>query len=249
MGEVAILIPTLGRADRLLPLLGNIAAVTPPHAYQVVFILDQADDESRQRCAQMLSNFRGKGMEGKVGVLLCDGTYPEKINAGVAATTEPWVLLTADDVVFHPGWWEATEQLRDVGQVEVRRGDQAPGDGTEHGVGVIGTNDLHNPATAKGKYATQILVARWYIDAGLATADTQPGKAFHEGYHHEQIDRELCHVAQARGLYAHAAESVIEHLHFATGQRPRDATDEKGNRAARQADKALYEARRHLWEG
>ena len=235
MTELAILIPTLGRADRLEPLVENIAETTPP-IYRVLFVVDSDDEETFYALG-------GTAVPDRVFFVFGSGTYPEKINAAVRATDEPWLLLTADDVRFHPGWWEATEHYREEsGEIRSQLGRPV-----EFGPGVIGTNDLHNPATAKGKYATQILIARWYIDR-FGTVD-EPGKAFHEGYHHEQIDRELCHTAQARGMYAHCADSVIEHLHHATGLRPKDATDEKGNLAARKADKALYEARRHLWEG
>lgn len=218
--SVAILVPTLRRPHALEPLLDSLEANTPQGIYRVVFVLDHDDAETYREIVRLSRPY--------VTVLIEDGTYPRKINEACRTTDEPWVLLTADDVRFHPRWWEETAGAREP----------------EHLVGVIGTYDLHNRHTLSGKYATQILVARWYVEQG--TID-EPGKVFHEGYHHNCIDVELCETAKARGAYVHAPLSVIEHLHPDHGNRPVDPTDEKGNRAHRDDDQALLRERRKLW--
>jgi len=230
--SVAILVPTLRRPHALAPLLESLEANTPTGIYSVVFVLDRDDAETYREIKRLDKPY--------VRVMVEDGTYPHKINAAVAATTEPWVLLTADDVKFHPRWWEeAMERDREVIANLSETSFPAPS------FGVIGTYDLHNRHTRTGRYATQILVARWYIDK-LGTVD-EPGKVFHEGYHHNCIDVELCETAQARGLFVHAPNSIIEHLHPDHGNRPVDDTDAKGNRANRDADQALLRERRKLW--
>lgn len=221
MADVAILIPSLGRSERLRSLVANIVETTPP-VHRIVFVLDPEDEYSWDAVTTLISD------NPSIRALECDGTYPEKINAAVKATTQPWMLLTADDVRFHAGWWEAAI------------------DKAKKGVGVIGTNDLHNPAVQRGEYATQMLVARWYAEKG--TID-EPGKVFCEGYHHNCIDIELCETAQARGAYAHAHDSVIEHRHFTFGFAERDATYEKGCLTDTDADEDLLRRRRELWRG
>lgn len=222
--EVAVLVPTLRRPHALEPLLASLEENTPRGIYTVVFVLDRDDAESYREIERL------RHSRPYIRVLVRDGTYPQKINTAVANTAEPWVLLTADDVRFHSRWWE--EAMKAAGAASIPQ------------VGVIGTYDLHNRHTQTGKYATQILVARWYADLG--TID-EPGKVFHEGYHHNCIDVELCETAKARGAYVHAGTSVIEHLHPDHGNRPVDPTDEKGNRANRGDDKALLCERRKLW--
>jgi glycosyltransferase involved in cell wall biosynthesis len=227
--SVAILVPTLRRPHALAPLLESLEANTPAGSYSVVFVLDHDDHPTYREINRLGRPY--------TRVMVEDGTYPHKINAAAAASEESWLLLTADDVRFHPLWWERAQELMVPG---------AEGQIMEHlEPGVIGTYDLHNRHTRSGKYATQILVARWYLRT-LGTID-EVGKAFHEGYHHNCIDVEICETAKARGLYAHTTESIIEHLHPDHGNRPVDETDAKGNRANRHADQALLQQRRALW--
>jgi glycosyltransferase involved in cell wall biosynthesis len=217
MAEVAILVPTLRRPQALEPLLDSLERSTPAGVYSVVFVLDRDDAESYREITRLARHY--------VSILVENGTYPHKINAACANTDTPWVLLTADDVRFHECWWQ--EAMAVAGDA-----------------GVVGTYDLHNRHTRDGRYATQILVARDYVARG--TID-EPGKVFCEGYHHNCIDIELCETAKARGAYVHASRSVIEHLHPFHGNRPVDATDERGNRRHRDRDQELLKERRKLW--
>ena len=219
--SVAILVPTLRRPHALAPLSVSLETNTPEGIYSVVFVLDRDDAETYREIKRLDKPY--------VRVMVEDGTYPHKINAAVAATDEPWVLLTADDVRFHREWWgEAMLAAAKSSEFQV-----------------IGTKDLHNRHTVTGKYATQIIVGRPYIDR-YGTID-EPGKVFHEGYHHNCIDVEICETAKARGAYVHAFQSIIEHLHPDHGNRPVDETDQKGNRANRDHDQALLRERRKLW--
>lgn len=219
MSELVIVVPTYGRPQKLGPLIENIAATTPP-VYTVLLVLDPEDVMSWEEVEAM------QGFRDQLLALEHAGTLPEKVNAGIRSSVEPWIFVTADDVVFHEGWWEATAALR------VDRG-------------LIGTNDLHNPATASGAYGTQLLFARWYVDE-YGTVD-ELGAAFCEGYHHNCIDVEACETAQARGLYGHAPESIVEHLHFTTGLAPIDETYRRGCMTDTDRDEALLRERRSLW--
>lgn len=154
------------------------------------------------------------------------GDYPAKINAGYRASTEPLMLLAACDVRFHPGWLEACEQR------------------VAAGAGVVGTNDGGNPRTATGVLSTHSLVCRWYADQH-GTID-QPGRVLHEGYWHEFCDNELVDTAKARGLYAHAPDAVVEHLHPLWGKAASDAMYDRALLRMGQGH-GLWKKRRALW--
>jgi hypothetical protein len=108
----------------------------------------------------------------------------------------PFVLLGASDLLFHSGW--DVEALRVAEQT---------------GAGVIGTNDLANPAVKAGRHSTHPLVRRSYIDEVGGTFDQGPGVVYFEGYDHQCVDNELCIAATKRKQWAFAKESKVQHLH------------------------------------
>jgi glycosyltransferase involved in cell wall biosynthesis len=219
--NVAILIPTLGRPEALRPLLQSVATTTPVGAANVVFVVDHDDPSTHV----VLESAWQQGW--RFGRCFADGTYPEKVNAGLRASDDPLVLPAADDVVFHPGWLE-----------------QALAALTPE-VDVVGTNDL-TPATADGQHATMPIVRRSYIE-GLGAAFGEPGMVFHEGYHHNACETELCKLAQHRGVYVSCPASIIEHRHHSWGTRKVDDTDRKGNMRNWDQDIALFEKRHAEW--
>jgi glycosyltransferase involved in cell wall biosynthesis len=178
--DLAILLPVLRRPHRVEPVLESIAAATPDA--HVVFLCDHDDFE----------------MQGAV----CDAgaemhafekaNYARKINEGVRLTDEPMLFFGADDLAFHPGWFERARRWIDKG------------------FGVVSTNDLGNDRVARGELAVHPLVARWYAES--ETIDGSPGP-LHEGYVHEFIDREFSEVARARKAFVYEPQAVVEHLH------------------------------------
>lgn len=212
--SVAILVPVLNRPAAVQPLLENIAKTTPePH--RVLFVTDE--DDTRERAAIAAAG----GQE-----LVVSAGYAAKINAAVAATSEPYVFLGADDLRFHAGWLpEALAWMR--GQV-----------------GVVGTNDLGNRRVIAGLHATHSLVARAYIEQH-GTID-QPGHVLHEGYHHNFCDDELVATAKRRRAWAFARDSIVEHLHPNWQKGEDDATYRLGMRRFRQ-DRDLFFQRSALW--
>lgn len=223
MIEIAILIPTLGRAGVLEGLLDNLAETTPRYTYNPVFVLDQDDRESMDAVKKL---HRRPGQT--LSWIVSDGTYPQKTNAGLRATVEPFVLPTADDVRFHDGWLEAVEAAFE-----------------DETVKVVGTDDL-SPATADRTHATMPVLRRSYCDdPGAAWGET--GTVFHGGYRHNFCESETWQLASHRGVTAWAERAVIEHLHPAWGKRGEDATDEKGNKQGWEEDEALFRSRRELW--
>lgn len=219
--NVAILIPTLGRPNALRPLLQSIATTTPVGAANVVFVVDHDDPSTHAE----LQEAWAQGW--RFGRCFCDGTYPEKINAGLRASNDPLVLLADDDIVFHAGWLEHA--------LAALSGSTA----------VVGTNDL-TPATADGGHSTKPIVRRSYVDDPGA-AFGEPGVALHEGYHHNFCETELCALAQHRGVYVSCPTSIIEHCHPAWGTREADETDRKGSQSNWGEDERLFLERQEQW--
>lgn len=152
------------------------------------------------------------------------GDYAHKINVGVESSRERFIFTGAIDLRFHPGWLEAAE-LR-----------------LSERVRVVGTNDLTNGRTADG-HSTHTLVTRDYVSRGLV--DGTPGLLC-EDYLHEFVDDELVGTARKRKAYAHAPDSVVEHLHPMAGKAEWDDTY-LGMHARMRADRRLFNRRRALW--
>lgn len=185
---VAVIVPALMRPHNVQPLVDSVMATTLNA--NVYFVCDPADLE--QIAAVEASGARLLLFGGR------DGGFAEKMNYGVANTTEPWVVWCGDDVRFHPGWMEEARRVSE-------RAD------------VIGTNDslpgrVRNPDVAAGRHADHFLVRRSYIDDVGACLDG-PGILAPEAYGHWYCDKEVIGLAKARGVYVHCGECVLEHLH------------------------------------
>lgn len=217
--DVAIIVPTLGRPGALGPLVENLRRTTPP-VYRLCFVVDPDDEASQVALANL-------ELAPEVLVLQQGGTYPAKVNAGVRATDQPLLLPTADDVVFHPGWYEAASPH------------------FESGVQVVGTSDL-TPATRNGTHATMPILTRSYVeDPGAAYGEK--GVVFHEGYHHNFVETELWQLACHRGVAVFEPGSVVEHRHPAWGTAEVDDTYRRGSLAGWGADRARFEGRLAQW--
>jgi glycosyltransferase involved in cell wall biosynthesis len=215
--QVAILIPVLGRPHRIIPTINSVAAATPePH--RLLFLASDDDQPTIAALEAVGADF--------MIVAPGRGSWACKINDGYRATTEPWIFTGADDLAFHPGWFSRALAWAD--------------DTT----GVIGTNDIANPRVMTGQHSTHSLIRRSYVD-DLGTVDG-PGQVMHEGYAHQYADDEAVATAMARGTYAHAFDSIVEHLHPMVGKAPDDATYRLGRERTRES-RRLFLARRRLW--
>jgi len=216
--DVAILVPVLGRPHRVVPTIESVAAATPA-AHRLLFLASDTDEATIGALAEADADY--------ILVPAARGSWPCKINDGYRATTEPWIFTGADDLAFWPGWLE---------RAVAAAGDTA---------GVVGTNDLWNPRCAiDGVHATHSLVRRSYVAEHGGTVDGS-GLVLHEGYGHAYADDELVATAQARGLYVHVFDSIVQHL------RPRNVADEdrtyKLGRHSDLSGKRLFAHRRRLW--
>lgn len=227
MGEqnpqgLAVIIPMLGRPQRVEPLLESLYASCDPRVVVVraVFAVSPDDDDVHAAVDRA-------GAERLTVPRRPLGDYARKIQAGIDHTTEPLIFTGADDLRFRPGWFEAAASL------------------ISDTVGVVGTNDLANPRVMAGQHATHVLVARWYVELG--TID-EPGVLMHHGYHHEFVDDELVGTAKKRSAWAFAADSHVEHLHplWREDGYPWDPMYEAMRDRIR-ASSPHYNRRRRLW--
>lgn len=216
--DLVVLVPMLGRPHRVAPLLESLDATVP--GARVLFLLSPHDREVR-------AAVEGAGRQSLLVPYRQYGDYASKINTGYRFAAEPLIFTGADDLLFHPGWFEAA----------VAR--------LTPGIGVVGTNDLANPRTTSGEHSTHSLVTREYADK-YGTIDG-PGAILCELYWHEFIDDELIGTARHRGAFAMALDSHVEHLHPHHNRRvPMDGLYAQ-QRIRMKHSRPLFDQRRRLW--
>lgn len=209
---LAVLIPVLGRPHRAQPVVNSIRATTPDA--DILFLCDPDDRATQDAVALTGARMLSPG-----------GNYAKKINHGVRHTTASLVFLGADDLDFHPGWFEtASGYLNDKVQV-------------------VGVNDMCSKRVQAGLHATHFLMTRAY--ALQPTIDGQPGP-LSEAYDHSFVDDELVATARHREALTFATDAVVEHLHPDNGKGEWDDTYLKG-RARMRDDRRLFRARSRLW--
>ena len=218
---ISILVPVLGRPQSAAPLVQNIHDVTTEE-HEILFLCSRGDTAQIEAC--FATEARAVVMEYPA----LSGDFARKINTGFHATQGEWVFMCADDVRFEPRW--DTTALK----VAKDRFD------------VVGTNDLANAQVQRGLFGTHCLIRRRYVTETGGTAEGEPGTVLWEGYDHNFVDRELCHVAQHRGVFVFARHSRVRHYHPLWRTAPDDPTYRKALKNFR-ADQRLFLSRAHLW--
>lgn len=215
--DLAIIVPMLGRAHRVAPLVESIRTATP--AARIVFCTTPGDN-------QVVNAIDALGLERLTVTRYPVGDFARKVNAGYRHTTEPYLFTGADDLRFHTGWYAAAKAKLGPG------------------VGVVGTNDLGSPRVMAGEHATHFLVTRAYADQH-GTIDG-PGAVLAECYPHEYVDDEMVHTARFRGAWAFAGDAHVEHLHPDWGKAPTDSLYQQQRHRMRQGAR-LYRLRSRRW--
>lgn len=210
--RVDVIVPVLHRPQNVRPLMESLRAST---GLATVYFVAEPDDLEEH------NEIRQYGAE----LLICPGTFAQKVNYAYGVTTAPWILPVGDDVFFRPGWLDHAQEV-------ARR----------YNATVVGTNDLLNPRVMRGEHATHPMIRRDYINTIGASWDG-PGIICHEGYRHWFVDDEIVTAAKQRGVFQAAIGSEIEHRHPIGGKVPNDAVYEAGTKHAK-ADKTLFEKRR-----
>lgn len=214
---IAILVPVLGRAQQIKPLLASIAQATR-NEHRVVLIFSPGDEgisEADGSDALVLTtNWRPERAD-----------YAKKLALGYESTDEPWLFQGATDLVFYPDW--------DLHALKIAQ---------RSGCLVIGTNDLGNPLVKRGRHSTHSLFAREYIRHWGGTSDGS-GLIFSEAYDHQWTDSEFVETATRRGKFCFSKRSIVEHLHPHWGKGEMDATYEKAHRETSQDQKTFMRRR------
>lgn len=212
---IDILVPILGRSPvEMLRSLEEASEV--PH--QVYFLCSPEDLDQIDICKA--TGHTTWVMEWPSG----RADFARKINWAFERTEQPWIFQGADDIRFSHGWDTAALQLAEV----------------KH-VGVVGTNDLHNPAVKMRQHATHMFIRRAYIHEWGGTFD-DTGVVFSERYDHQFVDNEAIALAKLRKQWAFAERSIVEHLHPVWNLGTWDATYDKAFREA-DADRRLFASR------
>jgi glycosyltransferase involved in cell wall biosynthesis len=221
---IAILVPVLGRAHQIEPLLASIAAATEEE-YRVVFICSP-DDPTREVCLKSDADT----VTVPWGPNRAD--FAKKINRAYATVEEEeWYFQAATDLVFHPGWAERALHVAQSSRC-----------------GVIGTNDLGNPMVKRGNHSTHILFSRAYIEKFGGTFDGS-GAIFSEVYDHQFVDTEFVQTALFRKQFKSSLRSHVEHMHPHWGKGEMDATYEKSERSFREDARIFNERMRRMRRG
>lgn len=219
---IALLVPVLGRAHQIKPLVESIkgASLTKP---RIVLILSPEDEEPLQVAKKL------RGVDVLVASWVPDrADYAKKLELGFRNTDEEWLFQGATDLVFHTGWDSAALT------VAKRTGCQ-----------VIGTNDLGNPLVKRGIHSTHTLFSRSYIEEYGGTADGT-GLIFSEAYDHQWTDSEFIETARLRHQFAFAKRSFVEHLHPHWGKGVMDPTYDKALRDTKNDMKLFQRRRAHV---
>jgi len=216
---IALLVPVLGRAHQIKPLLESIQAASLAE-HRVVLIFSPGDNAIKA----------AKGLDAELLVATWApdrADYAKKLKLGFRHTDEEWLFQGATDLVFHTGWDQAalTVAKRTTCQV-------------------IGTNDLGNPLVKRGIHSTHTLFSRSYIEEYGGTADGS-GLIFSEAYDHQWTDSEFIETARLRRQFAFAKRSFVEHLHPHWGKGQMDETYEKALRGTNE-DMKLFIRRRAI---
>ena len=203
---LTILIPTLNRSHILKQRVEN-ALANSPAGTTVLLIID--DEESHKVC-----------MENNFDFHLYAAPYPAKINEGYRYVETPYFFIGADDLNFHPNWFEEALKM------------EKP---------VVGINDL----VGTGPASTHFLVYTKYIQEKSGVLD-MPNTVMYP-YLHNFCDAELWKTTTYRGDYTYAKDSIVEHMHPSVGKALEDDINRK-NQSTFALDEATFNERKHLWE-
>jgi glycosyltransferase involved in cell wall biosynthesis len=220
-GDLVIVIPLWRRTANIDRVWESARAATPDA--RILFVVSAGDSAVLAAITEAQGRYDALILDGKGGER---GDYAQKINAGYRATDRPFIFTGADDLLFHPGWYDAARALM-----------------TDE-VGVVGTVDRCNGRTTEGSHSTHSLVARWYADQGACIDEDHV--IYKELYWHEFCDDEMCRTAMSRGAYAHAYDAIVEHRHMLIDSSLDDPTYRHG-RSNTARSRNLFRRRRLMW--
>ena len=219
--SLLVIVPVLGRAHHLAPLIESLEGSERITKLELVFVANDDDTE-------VLETLPGLGHLPLVLGPREPGDYARKVNRGFAygADSHEWFFHGSTDICFCPGW-----------------ADIAIGVGLQSGRRVIGTNDLGNRTVMAGRHATHNV---FHVSYGLQYGTLSGEAVMYEGYDHNYVDTEFVETAKFRDEWIFAKDSHVEHLHPFWHKNTMDEVYQMGQ-AHSAEDRKLYLSRQHLW--
>lgn len=222
MNKIAILIPTMGRPERLKGILDQIEKHTiSPHT---VYIITEPEDQATQDETNKL-----KTENVRLIINRAPHNYVTAINHGYHVSTEPFIFCGSDDIDFEPNWDEKM-------LVEFDK---------ENPPGLVGARDSW-AITKTGKHTSHFMVSREYIKTQGGVEDEKE-TIYSSQYQHFNCDIETEQVAMKRGKFK-MSKAFIEHHHFCQDSSVAyDQTYQK-EQSKISRDMRTYNQRRHRFE-
>jgi hypothetical protein len=212
---VAVLMPTLGRAEQMKRNVTGLLECDVPRGVELCIILAVCpDDKKTHRTAvKMTKDTRIFVVERENGSTSVVGWN----EAARFAHFADWLVLGADDIVWHSDWLKEAMLVVD-----------------QTGAQVVGLHD--GGPTDLSDYGAHYMVHRSFVDQHLDGYMVPPE------YKSWWFDREICQRARAVGVYAPAWKALAEHCHPDWHKAPMDETYESAWHLHKQ-DKETYNRR------
>ncbi len=200
--KISVLLPSMGRPDRLVSCVEQIFDTTQDHDVEVVVVIE-CDKESGPalRDSESLAGKPLKIIERPFHRGPVVGWNQALDNARPDAEA---FILAADDVVWLPGWLDAA-----LAALETL---------PDHD-GMVGFNDSFLDGS---EHATHYLVTRQFLIEHLGGVMAVPY------YRHYCVDMENGARAVRVGRYVWAQDAVIDHHHYSYGKMEMDHTNKLG---------------------
>ena len=218
MNEIAILIPTVGRAERLEKLLAQIDATTK-NIHTVYVITEPEDqatiDEARRLNAHLIINRP-------------PNNYVTAINYGYTKSVEPFIFCGSDDIVFEKNWDQ--KMLKEF---------------SDPNIGMVGAWDSWK-ITQTGKHTSHFMVKRQYIEE-LGGVEDEQNTIYSSQYQHFNCDIETEQVAMKRGKFV-MSTATIEHPHFCVDKKVKYDQTYAKEQCKLSKDSRVYNMRRKAFE-
>lgn len=215
MKQIAVIIPTYKRPQKLLSLIDNFEKNSTQA--QLYFVVHPGDTPTIQELNKIQLN-----MANNFTILNCSGEYVECINYAYQNTQEEFIFCGADDILFSSNW--------DQKLLEVMKNDK---------INVTGGVDDW-PCSHSGVHISHPMFRRSYCETLGASWGGGTKEIYFSGYKHYQCDIETENMALNRECLAVCNDCFIDHVHFCNGKASHDYTYDNSKNNCFAADTNLY---------
>jgi len=192
--KVSIVIPSIGRAEKLLRCIEQLYRVTDD--FECVVVVEDEDKQTTDAMQEAKGKYSGLVVVNNARRRGCVYCW----NLGAKHASGDAFIPCADDVWFHEGWKEAA--LKALEKLNWS--------------GLVGLNN--------GTGRTHKYFDDFYLATRDYCVDYQGGVLCCPHYKYICTDKEACLVAQRNNKYTYAEDAVLEHLHWRFGKSELDET-------------------------